>query len=1171
MNDFFEVLYILNKERKTDKNLLSDNIKIIVQNFKNRKIYEGFSNDFSHLQELFNKIKDENSDIINSFSNSFINILIQEIKKENIKSQQDLNKILEYALDPSNKMNNCCIPLIHEIFQDKFFSDLKDNEKNNIKDFDIYKNTSLNTIDGKIGNSQELKEKILFYFENNINIIFDEFYSDKLFKDNYIREYLKQSLSFLENDEKNNNKDKKNINLFLLFIIAFLKIFLKKYISSVEVDLNNKEDQLSDIFSENENLFYYIIKLHLDNRGDYYDTLKSDLLFKLPDNMEKKFVNNTKKKYFGFDYLFLPLDKNYAKKYNDIIKTIDFHNLKQSLENDNGIVEDLNKNGVDVFYCVITNLFLSKFKMQDYKNKDEYKLFFNWLNLKLNENEFKILNKYSKNILLSYINEKEMAINNNQQLIIVLFALRIVLNKLSSKNDNQFFKNLVINPNETISKNKDIFDIYFNGNEDSNKYDIRNKTDKESFAIKKFMILSHLLFSCLLNKKAIIINNIEYDDKILCKSLYNEYEFIIKLMRYKGIKYKYNIIFNNILFNEIKLGKYNDMKIKTYQGYNDNYTNKFTEYFDILKEIKMTDIDMEMNETKKIIFEDSDYYKKNIQKDLYFKYLTTPNIYSKEDFIYQYHLSGKNYPIIEFTINKEIDEIMNIMSCLPEINEIINDVYYKKVLTINREQLKEERVNVKCERFKKNINKLKNYLNIDINGDLSNNTDLSNFINFKDNYINKMYEDIIKKYNNILLKITMNKDNKNFMKKLIIQDFSKNCFGLEESEEEDENENQNEKNPVYKRLIELITLYSERNRFKTDELNVIDGDKITYNFDLIEKQLEKEIISGKPLLKDEQRTFIFCNEVFSGERNNILSELMKKYPQEKAEKDTINLDNIESTEIINTIYHNLQFIIIYLVQYYNIESDEESKTLSLNTLIDIIKEEVGFKVDHNFPTCDNIYLKNILSLYEKIEEKYFELNKNDIKPKNIENKKKEEIDNYFNNNNLLIKKDTISNIVKKYYLRYCLGDYEKEEDKLKNMDMNKFKKEDLWRFTENKKEYEKEFEDLRKLNGDNNNYLINYLLVDIFNLNEEEEEKEDNNEKKPNGDDSDNENDSQKDNNNDKGEDSESNDKEDHNSNQDEDDDKGDNKSNKGEDEDNDDGSEEDEKNKEDDDENEDE
>ena len=137
---------------------------------------------------------------------------------------------------------------------------------------------------------------------------------------------------------------------------------------------------------------------------------------------------------------------------------------------------------------------------------------------------------------------------------------------------------------------------------------------------------------------------------------------------------------------------------------------------------------------------------------------------------------------------------------------------------------------------------------------------------------------------------------------------------------------------AYDRLLELIILYSKRNRNTQQGFNVYYGEKIIYDFEIIEKSLEKELLLGKKLLKNNQRLFIFSNEVFSKERNNLLSDFIIRYPQSKNE-NIINkfIKALESYEQnrddIITVYQNLQYIIIYLMKYYTNKTGEKIKIL----------------------------------------------------------------------------------------------------------------------------------------------------------------------------------------------------------------------------------------------------
>ena len=58
-------------------------------------------------------------------------------------------------------------------------------------------------------------------------------------------------------------------------------------------------------------------------------------------------------------------------------------------------------------------------------------------------------------------------------------------------------------------------------------------------------------------------------------------------------------------------------------------------------------------------------------------------------------------------------------------------------------------------------------------------------------------------------------------------------------------------------MTELIYIYSHRNRIEDDKLNVYNGGQIIYDFDAIEKILQKEFVYGKRKFVEKQKTFIF--------------------------------------------------------------------------------------------------------------------------------------------------------------------------------------------------------------------------------------------------------------------------------------------------------------------------
>ena len=174
------------------------------------------------------------------------------------------------------------------------------------------------------------------------------------------------------------------------------------------------------------------------------------------------------------------------------------------------------------------------------------------------------------------------------------------------------------------------------------------------------------------------------------------------------------------------------------------------------------------------------------------------------------------------------------------------------------------------------------------------------------------------------------------------------------------------------------------------------------------------------------------------------------------------------------------------MKYY----DYEEKNLEKMTLkrIGEILNETGYEVN-KLLLSDDFYVNNIMDLYETVELKSLEvfrqtlLNNNpQISSINLEKSKEEKINFHFTMDNLLLNKNTCITSVKRYILRYCFGDYEKEDEIFKNFSIEKiFTKKDIWdkNVFENKK-FTEEIEKLKSLDEGNNKYLEKYFFSNIF-------------------------------------------------------------------------------------------
>ena len=250
--------------------------------------------------------------------------------------------------------------------------------------------------------------------------------------------------------------------------------------------------------------------------------------------------------------------------------------------------------------------------------------------------------------------------------------------------------------------------------------------------------------------------------------------------------------------------------------------------------------------------------------------------------------------------------------------------------------------------------------------------------------------------------------------------------------------------------------------------------------------------------------FIFSNEVFSGERNNIFLEIIQNYPQTEIQEELFKkvneyIESLGKNDLIE-IYHALQYIII---NKKYIDYDQEQT--NLNYIMKLINKENDF-MNEPFNNLLNSYgdmfsLNNIIFLYENFETKVFEYLTENIK--NNLNKKenqinkvlKDKIKEILNDQNMPINQENFINSIKKYILRYCIGYNSGKNNILKNFEnidfiLNKY---DIW----GKKllSDEKFGENCKKINEINNegNCIIKYSLNILFNNNEldfEEDKKE---------------------------------------------------------------------------------
>ena len=436
-----ELFYLLNVYKSINNDYVSicENIKKLfsllndVISFRGNEVFKGYTSLFSGITE-----NDKSKEKL--FALCFINMLIEEIKIERIK--EDKKVILDYILENTYLIDNC-IPIIDYYFEKTFFNNLKNNS--NINNSNIYfKEISLASLDKKCTSSQLLKERLLYYFETNINKIFIENYKENEFiKSEKIKKYVEKIRDYFKNKPEDKNL---NDNINILFFISFLKVFFTKYIEVIQSKNNLRESIYDEYLTENSfqltnSLSYFILKLYLGEDGNFLDFLKLNKI-SIPNDIIKSIAKNINKN-FGFDYLVLPLNKNNAEIVTEISSQIMYCvNDSKKFQNDINIMDGINKNDIDILYCIISNLFLSKFSLDNYLTSEEYSTLFKWINEKLEKKSFKKLNEHSQkilNILICNGNKRTIKIEYNKDLMNLIFAFRFIFNSLTKVKDNFFF------------------------------------------------------------------------------------------------------------------------------------------------------------------------------------------------------------------------------------------------------------------------------------------------------------------------------------------------------------------------------------------------------------------------------------------------------------------------------------------------------------------------------------------------------------------------------------------------------------------------------------------------------------------------------------------------------------------------------------------------------------
>ena len=1172
--EFFDILELYKKYNVLSKQKL---FKIIEKLLEYKENQDGEIVDIiGSIENIFNEIGENIQK--KSSSNLLIKLLCFEKNKINLNEFN--HKLIEFTFrNDNNFLFNDIMPFLDEIFNEDITIKLSIGD--DMREIALnFQDVIYNPIEKVLNNSKEpkiakdLEELILYYFESKINYIFSKYKNNlenkkDFYQNEDIKNYLQKCLFILE-DEFNKKFYINNKKISLLFNIAFIKCFLSDYINY----LYNHNQEIGDVKDINENIIkgnannkfrasikLYILKLFYNIFGNYPDFIDFNYNSYQIYYFQEKDIKNLseqddiieqKNKIYGFDNIFLPLDQNEFNGYISVEKRFISISRNENIDI-NELITMINlSNNLDIVLCAIINTFISNFKDKYYFDTSAYKNLCGFLYDNLTNNKFIRIKNLLYDILILFIDIEKYnnnIINNKDmnygtltlsydQILSISFSLRFVFNTITNNNQNSLLYQL-LNGNDIMNNN--ILIEYYN--KDYSYYKSRN-INQLTFAIIKFIILSHIYFAFLLNKiNASNISDIfkNLDENIrLIDLIENEFKLIQKILALKGIK---NIIvFMNYLFNDIKydinsisFDNVNEQIIINMETKIENdimkYLENFSYYVDEYnKTIEKIDNNLFRNtKLKNIITEDKKFYNENdIEKEYPFiKYLTLTNFCGFDDFKNQFNYltnDKSNYPLINCLVNN--GDMITITKNLPFINSFVNEINNELMLKIRNDEINKtigsvlsENIKNKINQYNEKINEINQLNNFKSNNiiinEINNDTKIIDIINIKDNSLNKMFEYIIKIYNEFLTNTKIYKDNKNIIESIIIQEASKNDLINLSDIKEQNNYNENGQNDItiFERFNQLIYLYSKRNRYYKNDLNVYNGGKINYDLTQIEYILEKEYLYGKKTFKLEQRNFIFANEIFSGDRKCLIENLNEKYPQEEIKDNLLNVeinkffnDETKNKNDFESIYISLQYLIIFLAGYNDNNFVNEVKLniknyqkYNLNYICKILIKK-NYHVNEFLSEflknySDGFGINNLLYLYEKAEIKYFDYISEEIsKNNNIIQENIKNIEDYFKekNDQLFIKEITLLDIVKKYIMRYCLGDNQNKNEIIKNIDMKKILEEkSVWIFIDINDEKEEmvknEKNKLLELNEENN--LMKYVFKKLFGLKKSEQKK----------------------------------------------------------------------------------
>ena len=603
-----------------------------------------------------------------------------------------------------------------------------------------------------------------------------------------------------------------------------------------------------------------------------------------------------------------------------------------------------------------------------------------------------------------------------------------------------------------------------------NNKKIRNLS-QVGYRLLNFILYSHLFFSNCINSPNEVYNNILIENMNYIQILENNWELLKQALFEKGVTVIQ--IFINLIFEklstllkscpEITDIKQREIFEKSIEKLLEESYIDYEKYSKIYLEINMKLHNSKADSLKSTILELYNPDLNENRKYPYLKYFMLTKYPNEENFMnefYKIQNYENKYPLINSYVDPNNDNI-NLLKYLPKYNKFVNFMINHYSYKISRNEANGKKIGDE-DIYKNNENNFKevfsDFLKVwkkiqkyntqykchqmeeEI---LHEKMPLSNFLiddieKGKGMYLASGYENFIKWQNNFLEPISKSLD---FNKNSILSHFNnniKNRINVQEANKNDIISKEFPDNSLYINFRHLICLNCFRNIFfkigendyDNTKINFLNYNTFLYDFDNIEEELGKIILTGKRMFKEDNLQFVtYSYEGFRKEKSSTLINFIEIY-------NPIKLDNEEKKQIFDYINKKIEYFkeydfsqILSPIQFiiYYLTKETKEKSTSINDIIKGAPDYININNDckiffNEFPKITVEKLYEIFLIIETLSYDIISKNLREEYKENLSEEIKEKIKNYFNNGEeKLIEKDILASSCRKLISRYLVS------------------------------------------------------------------------------------------------------------------------------------------------------